>query len=159
MEKIETITLEKSWWKLLPIIEDLNVQNEDCCINNNTRKLWNSCSFITKDPLLWKCEQQRKITLWPESTSELYRPSGRRLSAKLLPTFANRGCHMVSVTDPYGHIFGFLDWSCYFFFQIAPQLYSWGWVDPIPVPLLHRKSGSAGNRTRNSGSVARSSDH
>jgi hypothetical protein len=32
-------------------------------------------------------------------------------------------------------------------------------VDPVPDPLLLRKSGSAGNRTRTSGSVARSSDH
>jgi hypothetical protein len=32
--------------------------------------------------------------------SELYRPSDRSLSAMLVPTFADRGCHMVSVTDP-----------------------------------------------------------
>jgi hypothetical protein len=32
-------------------------------------------------------------------------------------------------------------------------------VDAIPDPLLLRKSGSAGNRTRTSGSVARNSDH
>jgi hypothetical protein len=31
---------------------------------------------------------------------ELYRPSDRRLSGKWLPTFADRGCHVVSVTDP-----------------------------------------------------------
>jgi hypothetical protein len=36
-----------------------------------------------------------------------------------------RGCHVVSVTDPYGHILGFLDRNCYFFFQVA-QLYSLG---------------------------------
>jgi hypothetical protein len=41
----------------------------------------------------------------PESASELYRPSDRRLSAKLLPTLADRGCHVVSVTDPYGSVF------------------------------------------------------
>jgi hypothetical protein len=46
---------------------------------------------------------------WPESASELYRPSDRRLSPKLLPNFADRGCHVVSVTDPYGRILGFLD--------------------------------------------------
>jgi hypothetical protein len=27
---------------------------------------------------------------------------------------ADRGCHVVSVTDPYGRILGFLDRSCYF---------------------------------------------
>jgi hypothetical protein len=30
----------------------------------------------------------------------------------------------------------FLDRSRYFFFQVAPQLYSRGWVDPVPDPLL-----------------------
>jgi hypothetical protein len=29
--------------------------------------------------------------MWPESTSELYRPSDRRLPAKLMPTFADSG--------------------------------------------------------------------
>jgi hypothetical protein len=53
-------------------------------------------------------------TAWSESASELYRPSDRRLSAKWLPTFADRGCHVVSVTDPYGHILRFLDNNRYF---------------------------------------------
>jgi hypothetical protein len=42
----------------------------------------------------------RKQTPWSESASELYRPSDRRLSAKLVLTFEGRGCHVVSVTDP-----------------------------------------------------------
>jgi hypothetical protein len=46
--------------------------------------------------------------------------------AKFVPTFAGTGSHVVSVTDPYGHILKFLDWSRYFFFQVAPQLYSQG---------------------------------
>jgi hypothetical protein len=71
------------------------------------------------------------------SASELYRPSDRRL---LVPTFADRGCHMVSLTDLYGRILGFLDRNRYFFFQVAPQLYSWGWVDPVTNPLLLIKS-------------------
>jgi hypothetical protein len=33
--------------------------------------------------------------------------------------FANRGCHVVSVTNPYGRILGFLDRSSYSFFQVA----------------------------------------
>jgi hypothetical protein len=59
-------------------------------------------------------KQTNKQTPWSESASELYRPSDRRLSAKWLPTFADRGCHMVSVTDPYGRILRFLDRSRYF---------------------------------------------
>jgi hypothetical protein len=33
----------------------------------------------------------------------------RLLSAKSVPTFAYRGCHLVSVTDPYCRILGFVD--------------------------------------------------
>jgi hypothetical protein len=46
---------------------------------------------------------KKNYTPWPESASELYRPSDRRLSAKLVPTFADRGCHVVRRT------LGFLD--------------------------------------------------
>jgi hypothetical protein len=73
----------------------------------------------------------------------------RRFSAKLMPNFEGRGCHVVYAADPYGRILGFLDWSDYFFFQAAPQLY----------PLLFTKSSRAGNRTRTCGSVVRNSDH
>jgi hypothetical protein len=106
----------------------------------------------------WK-QGQRRQTPWPESASELYRPSDRRLSTKLVPTFADRGCHVVSVTDSYDRILGFLDRNRYFFLQVVPRLYSRGWVDLVPDPPLHRISGSAGNRTRTTRSVARNSDH
>jgi hypothetical protein len=49
------------------------------------------------------------LNLWPESASELYRPSDLCLSAKLVSTFADRGCNMISVMDPYGRIIAFLD--------------------------------------------------
>jgi hypothetical protein len=55
------------------------------------------------------CTLQNKHTPWSESASELYRPSDRRLSAKLVSIFADRECHVVSVTDPYGRILDFLD--------------------------------------------------
>jgi hypothetical protein len=41
-----------------------------------------------------------------------YRSRGQsdsRLSVKLVPTFADRECHVFSVTDPYGRTLGFLD--------------------------------------------------
>jgi hypothetical protein len=62
--------------------------------------------------------------MWPQSASELYRPSDRRLSAKLVPNFTDRGCPVVSTTDPYSHILDILDRSCYFFFQVRRQLFS-----------------------------------
>jgi hypothetical protein len=65
-------------------------------------------------------------TLWPESASKLYRLSNRCLSLKLEPTFADRGCHVVSMTDPYGRFLDFYTGATIFFFQVAPQLYSRG---------------------------------
>jgi hypothetical protein len=54
--------------------------------------------------------------------SQLYRPPlVGKVSANL---FADRGCHMVTMTDPCGRILGFLDRSHYFFYQVAPPLYS-----------------------------------
>jgi hypothetical protein len=34
------------------------------------------------------------------------------MSVKLVPTYFHRGCHVVSVTDPYGRILDFLDRTC-----------------------------------------------
>jgi hypothetical protein len=59
--------------------------------------------------------------------------------------FADRGCHVVSVANPYCRILGFLDRSRCFFFQVAPQLYSRGWVDPVPDPLLFSCSARESN--------------
>jgi hypothetical protein len=42
--------------------------------------------------------------------------------AKLVTTFADSECCVVSTTDPYGNILGFLDWSRYYFFQLVSQL-------------------------------------
>jgi hypothetical protein len=49
------------------------------------------------------------LTPWPEFEREPYRPRDSRLSAKSWQTLADRGCHTVSVTDPYGRILRFLD--------------------------------------------------
>jgi hypothetical protein len=54
-------------------------------------------------------KQKQKQTPWPQSASELYRPSDRRFSAKLAPTFADRGCRVIRATDPHGRILGFLN--------------------------------------------------
>jgi hypothetical protein len=62
----------------------------------------------------------------PVNISIRYSVSDRRLSTKLVPTFADRGCHVVSMGDAYGHIFDVLDRGCHFSFQVAPQLYSQG---------------------------------
>jgi hypothetical protein len=87
------------------------------------------------------------------SVSELYRSSGSRLSAKLAPTFADIKSSQSAQQVPTSVNLGFVDRSRYFFVQVAPQLSSRGRVDPVPDPLLLRKCGSAGNRTRDSHSI------
>jgi hypothetical protein len=50
------------------------------------------------------CQTQ---TPWPQSASELYRPSSRPLSAKLVPTFADRGVprvHLGGSLRPYSRL-------------------------------------------------------
>jgi hypothetical protein len=57
-----------------------------------------------------------------KAASELYRPSDRRISKKLVPAFKDSECRTVSATNSYSSILGFLNRSCYFFFHVAPQL-------------------------------------
>jgi hypothetical protein len=50
--------------------------------------------------------------LWPQAVSILYEQNDLRLSAKLVPSFEDIKCCMVTATDPYDRIPGcFLDWS------------------------------------------------
>jgi hypothetical protein len=91
-------------------------------------------------------ETSANLTPWLSPASKLYQLSNHSLSAKLVPTFAVSECCVVSATDPYSCILDFIDWSRYYFFQIAPQLCSQGWVDPVPDPLLLRTSGSSRNQ-------------
>jgi hypothetical protein len=72
--------------------------------------------------------------------------TGRRI---LMPILADRGvsCGQCGGAPTVINL-SFLDRSHYFLFQVAPHLCSWGWVDPVPDPLLLRKSGSTGNPIR-----------
>jgi hypothetical protein len=109
--------------------------------------------------LVFPCSQrQAKKTKnqipWPEFADELYRPSDHRLSVKVLRiegfAWSARRTRIFSI---------FLERSRYFSFQVTSQFCSWGWVDPVPDPILLRKSGNAGNRTLTFGFVAMISDH
>jgi hypothetical protein len=56
------------------------------------------------------------------------------------------GCSVQRIPTAFN--LGFFDRNRYFFIQVALQLTSRGWGNPVPDPLLLRKSGRAGNRTR-----------
>jgi hypothetical protein len=61
---------------------------------------------------------------------------------------------MVIVTDPYGRNLGFIDRSPYYFFQVAPQLWT-----PFQALYFSEIVVAVGVEPGTSGSVARNSDH
>jgi hypothetical protein len=81
------------------------------------------------------------------------------LSAKLVPTLAERGVSRSQCGGSLRPYSRFSRQKQLLFYQVAPLLYSRGWVESVPDPIFLRKSGSAGNWTRTSGSVARPLDH
>jgi hypothetical protein len=111
---------------------------------------------------IWKKENRNSISTFPETClyganknknmnslalvyERIYRRSDCHLSSKLVQTFTDRGCHMVSAVDLHSRLSRpepllFLSSSSSF---VLTRL-----VDPIADPLLLRKHGSAGNRTQ-----------
>jgi hypothetical protein len=59
-----------------------------------------------RQDITWKC----KLNTVAWFREELYRPNDSRLSGKLVTTFPGRGCHVISVTDPYGCLCGLVVW-------------------------------------------------
>jgi hypothetical protein len=66
---------------------------------------------------------------------------------------------VVGVTDPYGRILGFLDLEPLPFHSSSFSAVITRLGGPRSRPTIVRKSGSFGNRTRTSGSVASNSDY
>jgi hypothetical protein len=71
-----------------------------------------------------KCRGPEPLVLGLKNLNSVVCARDRHLSANVVPSFADRGCHVVSVTDFYGRVLGFLDRSRYYFFQVVLQLYS-----------------------------------
>jgi hypothetical protein len=90
-------------------------------------------------------KQTNSVILVRERTIPTERPP---LVGEVTNNFCGFGCCVVRTTNPYGHILRFIDRSRYFLFQVAPQLYSRGWVDSVPDPLFLGKPDSVGKRTR-----------
>jgi hypothetical protein len=72
-----------------------------------------------------KKKKRNSVALVHERATPTERPP---LVGEVSANFADRGCRVVSVTDPYGRILGFLDRSRYYFFLVAPYLCSRGGV-------------------------------
>ncbi|CAG2062729.1 unnamed protein product, partial [Timema podura] len=57
------------------------------------------------------------IVMSQEQVEKPYRPSGSRLLAKIEPTSADRGRHVITTANPLAINLGFLDWSCHSSFE------------------------------------------
>jgi hypothetical protein len=113
---------------------------------------WQMSDHVTKSP-----QVSVKKTPWSESANKLYRPSGRCLSAKLVPTFAG---YKLSRGQRYGSLRPYSWFSRsepLLFLPSSSSIVFTRLSGPRSRPILLRKSGSAVNRTRTSGSVARNS--
>jgi hypothetical protein len=102
---------------------------------------------------------ENKQNPWPQSASELYRLNYRRLSAKLVETFADSGCSVVRATDPHGRILGFLHRSRYYFFQVAAHwTHETEWT-PFQIYEFSENLVTPGIEPANAVSLARNSGH
>jgi hypothetical protein len=132
-EQFHTAGTVLNLWSIIQFPNNLSAVSHTIRFSEGHFLLWELTTWFTSGTCLlsfynlainilqvqrWIVEAWNERTPWPESASEL-----RRLSAKLVPTFADRGYHVVSVTDPYGSILAFLHRSRHLFSQVAPQLY------------------------------------
>jgi hypothetical protein len=77
-------------------------------------KISRARAYTQDHNIFWKANSERRDAMegytymsktehtWLWSASELYRPSDRRLFAKLGPTFVDRWCRVASATDSHG---------------------------------------------------------
>jgi hypothetical protein len=90
-------------------------------------------------------DKTNKLRGLSPSACELYRPSDSRLSAKLVPTFEDRGSRVVSATDPYSRILAFLDWFSSTQLLSCTQEAEW---TPFQTHCFSENLAEPGNRTR-----------
>jgi hypothetical protein len=94
-----------------------------------------------------------------KSVSELYRQNDRRLSAKLVQTFEDRGCWVVSRTDPCGRILDFVDRNRYSSSKLVLSCtHETEWT-PFQTHYFSETLVVPGIETRTSGSVVRKQHH
>jgi hypothetical protein len=85
-------------------------------------------------------------------------PTSDRLSVKLMATFADRGCCVVSTMEPYGRILGFLDQRRFFFpMQLLNCTHEAEWT-LFQTHYFSENLVVLGIEPETSGSVARNSD-
>ena len=93
------------------------------CFEVSTQEVWlvkQQCIIVNLNK---GYRQYRQYTPWPQSARELYRQSGRRRLAKLVPTFADRGVSRGQRNEsPQPLISVFQTWSRYFFHSSSSSI-------------------------------------
>jgi hypothetical protein len=105
------------------------------------------CSVTALASLLGRQKRVNSVSFSPQANcTDWTTATGWR---NLVPTSVDRGMSRGQRGgSPTAVNLSFSDRSHYVFFQVAPHLSSWGWMDSVPDPLLLWKCGRAGNRTR-----------
>jgi hypothetical protein len=133
MAKLTAVILERKDWKKTFIGKfQIFLQT----IENKQKKNSVACS-----PQANYTDRATAACRWSEC--QLLRIGGVAWSAQLIPTDVN---------------LSFLDRSRYFL-EISRQLFSCGRVDPVPDPLILRKTGSDGNRPTHDNTVYKKQRH
>jgi hypothetical protein len=85
-----------------------------------------------------KKKKLNSVVLVREQTMPIERPP---LVGKVSTNFRGWGWHVVSVTDRYDCILGFLDRSRYFYFQVTPELQSLRGRGPVSKMASQQEKG------------------
>jgi hypothetical protein len=121
----------KPWFRILPFVSF----DDDALRRNSLMNLKGS-------------NQTNKQTRWLLARKRII-PTERSLRrAKLLPTFVDTGCYVVSSTGPHSRYSRFSRPEPLLFIQVSRQSSSRGSVDSVLDTRLFRKSGCAGNGIR-----------
>jgi hypothetical protein len=102
----------------LAILYEVSVMEEE-----RERKQMPLAKKATSNAPLHKAKKTKLRGLSPQAN--YYRPSDRRLTAKLVPPLRVEGVAWSAQRIPTAVNLGFLTRSRYFFIQVAPQMFTW----------------------------------
>jgi hypothetical protein len=93
-----------------------------CNLNLHKPSIWEALLTVKMDymiPLNAAVLKHKTFIYYTAKYQRTIQTKRPPIVGEVSANFSDRECHVVSVTDPYGSIFGFLDWSRFFFFQLA----------------------------------------
>jgi hypothetical protein len=86
-----------------------SVHTRNCITDKHSIKSKTNYRTVLEEKHINTEEQTKKLRGFSPQANYTDRASDRSLSAKLVPNLADRGCRVVSATDPHSRNLGFLD--------------------------------------------------